>query len=451
MRKLIPLLTLLIFIPLLISSYNFFSSKLVISFYDEEQWIGMSAFLQPYLERNFSTKVWDTYYTIDEPTLMYFTYGLWLYPKYLKEKTINNNLDYNKYLILHGFYHLRHIDEYRNFQDSLGNQFVTLKVADFGFPEELVGRYGKGILKNIEIIQYSRILNTLFLTFTVTLLFQFIRKNKGYFTALIFSFFYAFNYLILTVCLPANADALFLFLFNLSLITLFKYLESQKLKYLILFSVFTGLLFSTKLNGLMIYFLYVILAIIFWFSTKDDNKTFFIKLFKIFLPLPILIPVFIILNPYTYPSPLLNLQAMFFHRVEAAAYQSIMFPDVALSTLGQRIVFITETFLNNHLFIEFNMTPIYKAITILMFMVGILYEIKQIFQSNKFSKFMFISFVVIFLITLSYIQLAWTRYLIQLTLFVIYYQSIGIITSLNLIKKGLSKLIILTKPSLLNR
>lgn len=440
MKKILSIFLLIITITVLVLSYKNFSSKLIITYYDEEEWIGKSCFLQSYLEGNFSPYVWDTYFTIDHPDLMPFSYGLWLYPKYLQEKASDKNLDFNKYLINHGFNYCSHIYKYRQYRDSLQKSFVTLKVAEGGFPWELINKYGYGIEKNIEIVQYSRLLNILLLTISIITLFIFINKNRGYLLALIFSFLYAFNYLILSICLPANGDTLLLLLFNLALIVLFKYLYGgQKYKVLLLFSILTGLCFSTKLNGIMLYFIFVVQFLALSSIKISKNNNFYATLFRLFLPLLISISIFILLNPYTYQSPLLNIQKMFNHRVEAVAYQSVVFPNVRLSNYSSRLLFVANTFFNNHLFIDVYVTFVYKLFGVIFFAMGFVNELVQIKKKNTFSKYLLIFFILTFVFTVAYLQISWERYLLFLILFVIYYQSVGIVVFYGKIKLLIKK------------
>lgn len=446
MKRYLNLLLLIIAVPLLILSYKYFSSKIVISYYDEEEWIGKSCFLQPYLEHNFTPLVWDTYYTIDHPILMPLSYGLWLYPKYLQESALDSSLDFNKYLINHGFNYCDHIYKYKRYRDSLQKSFVTLGVAEGGFPGELINKHGYEIEKNIEVIQYSRMLNILLLTISVITLFNFVKKNRGYLLAFVFSFLYAFNYLILTICLPANADALLLLLFNLTSIILFKYLyEGQKNKTLLLFSILTGLTFSTKLNGIILYFIFVF-QYFFVLSAKNFKEFHFYKtLLKLYLPVLISIILFILLNPYTYTSPLLNIQKMFNHRVEAVAYQSVMFKDLTLNTLTSRLMYIGTTFFNNSLFIDITWTFLYKVLGIVFFAIGFIGEFIRIKRGNNFSRYMFLSFVMVFVFTIAYLQISWERYLLFLILFIIYYQAGGIVFCYEIIRSQLSKVYIYSK------
>jgi hypothetical protein len=424
-------------IALLIPSYQFFSSKIPMSDDDEEGWISDSYFTQFYINGDFRPDVWNNTTAMNQPMLAQFAFGLWLYPKYLSQKQVEPNLDYTKFLIEHGFDDVDGgLPEYASFKNSIQGEFTTLRGNGAGFPDELVAKLGKNILKTTELIQSVRILNSLLLASSVVLLFTLFYKPKRLLFSLIFTFAYAYNSLILNWGLMAHSEALFLLLFNCSIYFLYKYFfQSDTTKNLLFFSVFMGLCFSTKLNGIMLYFVFLILTLVMpGFGNKNRPCGFL----RIILPIIISLAIFTILNPYTYSSPILNTFNMFVLREETARWQMIAFPYVALPGLVSRVGFIANSFANNFFFLSGEMTSnyFYKIIIAVLFFTGVFFEIRNIIKKDKFSLFIFSAFVITFAVTASYLQLAWPRYLIQLVLFFVYYE----ITGLLVLSRGVKRI-----------
>lgn len=254
--------------------------------------------------------------------------------------------------------------------------------------------------------------------------------------SLTFTLFYAYNNLIVSNGLLAHSEALFLLLFNLSLIHLYKYIhESYSLWRLLIFSVIAGLCFSTKLNGIMLYILYLFQTLLPGSSLNGTN--ILTKTVRLILPLAIPLIIFTILNPYTHPSPLQNIQNMFNFREETVLYQFENHPDIALPNIGNRIAFTINSFTKSGLFMNQDVPWIntYQLIIFVLIITGIVIEIKRVMADNKFSKFMLSAYITSLVITISYLQLAWERYLIHLILFFVYYEVIGLLFYLVTIKK----------------
>ena len=142
---------------------------------------------------------------------------------------------------------------------------------------------------------------------------------------------------------------------------------------------------------------------------------------------------------------------MFRHRLKSADIQSIQFPNDYLPTPISRLNQIYVNFFNSDYYTNtFNnlyFTPLitkhslanYPALLIFIFSNGIFSELYYAFKGSKKSVILLLVFTCI-LITMSfYLKLNWERYYIQLVLFIVLYQTIGVIFLYNLCKKFLIK------------
>lgn len=425
-------------------SYRYFSKNLAISYYDEEEWVGGSYFFQFYINGNFDKNIWDTVSSKDQPMLTKFLFGAWLYPKYLNAKRNDNNLDYSKFLISRGFNFVDGLRSYAFYVKSLGNEFVTLQTGDAGFSNDLIRKYGNGIQKNIDLILYVRILNTMLLTAAVVVLTFFLKRQRGAVFALGFLFLYGFNTLIVDSGLRAHSEALFLLFFNSSMISMFIYfLTGEKLRYLIIFSILLGLCFSTKLNGILLYFVYLTLFIPNLISNHLKSG-FLAWMAKIVMPFFIAVTIFIVLNPYVFSDPLNKIRDMFKHRQNVVTSQMSLFPDDALLNIKDRFLQIPRVFYSNESILRYNNVKFdigqkrFGLVLFTLFAIGIYSEARKAKRGNKFSFMVLVTFFLVFLITGSYLQLTWERYLVHLVFFFIYYQLSGFIFCLEKVKKDYS-------------
>lgn len=431
-NKIISILFSFLTVIALFLFYRHFSDNLAISYYDEEWWIRDSYFFQFYTERNFDRNIWDSASSKDQPMLTRFVFGAWLYPEYLKAKQNDDTLNYSKFLISNGFYFTVRSPQNTTFIKSPSNSFITLPIGSSGFPDDLVKIYGEGINNNIHLIQKVRELTLLLLIVAVIVPAFFIKKQKGLLFALTFLFFYAFNTLIVGSGLMAQTEALFLLTFNSSLIFMFMYyLDNKKFKYLLIFSVMAGLCFSTKLNGIMLLFILIALEVKRLIFSKR-NKYVVKALKNIAVAFLITVSIFTLLNPFVYSNPIGRILEMFNHRQGVVNIQMRIFPEYAINKIGDRYLYIAQSFFGNKHILEFNNIKfnstinILRPILLIMFILGIYLEIKRAKNGNKFSNFILITFLVVVLTTGAYLQLSWNRYLIHLVLFFIYYQIVGL-------------------------
>jgi len=425
----IPIILLIIFIYL----YSIFSKKIPVSYRDEMMWVGRSYFFDLYIKGDFDNPIWQSRYAYEQPKLAEYVYGAWLYPKYLKEKLQQNDphFDYIKFLFRNGFY-MTH-GYYQN----------NYKIIDFdetfiGFHEDYLRKYGTDSINTVNTVYYARIINFFLLALAAVIFYYVVYLYKNFIVALLMVFFYSFNPLFIDSGLKAHSEALFVLLFNSSLFVLTLYfVKKRSLKYLIIFSILAGLCMSTKLNGIMLIFIYFVIN---FFSSRN--------IFHIFLSFLFSILIFIVLNPFTYSNPIIKIPQMFEKRMEAATVQSKQFPSNYLPTPASRLNRIYSNFFssnyyaceyNNIYFLSFFSK--YPPILLILFLCGIFSEIYLAAKSNKKSLILLIIFLCILTTMSFYLKLNWDRYYIQLIFFVVFYQYIGLAFLFDRIKKSLIKIL----------
>jgi len=399
---------------ILVFYYNSCLKTLSVSFYDEFLWTGRSYFFEYYIKGDFKNKIWQSYESYDQPKLTEYAYGAWLYPTYLKEKRNEKSLDYKNFLIKNGF----------------GN------VDDRGYNslEEYFAKNNIDGTKAIKIINKARLLNVFLLAGSVVLVYLLILQNMNAVTGIIFSGCYGLNYLIINTCLKAHSEALFLFTFNAAFLFMNLYFKKKKNIYLILFSIFTGLCVSTKLNGIMLMIIFMILNIII-FGVIQKNKIKNI-LFKSILSLSICMAVFWILNPFVYSHPFKNTVYLFDWRMKTATtVQSNLSKENYLPNNLLRIKKIFENFYFSKQTTNFNgvkiinkldLPKIYGITLFILFIFGLVYCLKMAWRKNTAAIIMCGSFFIILLMMSYYLILDWPRYYVQLVLFFAIFQLLGL-------------------------
>lgn len=147
-------------------------------------------------------------------------------------------------------------------------------------------------------------------------------------------------------------DVILIFLSILHLlITLFftnkkDFKESRKLKvqFLIMIGILDGVILSTKLNGIFIIFTFFV-TILFLSKClffKKVSSLLFLCIYSL-----ITFSTFILLNPYLYQHPLLNTFKMFQYRQEVTERQQMLFPELSLDTVVERIHMTYEQVFSN--------------------------------------------------------------------------------------------------------
>ena len=215
---LIPLVIFLIFIFF----YLLVQKNITVSYYDEMIWTGRSYFFDFFIRKDFKNNIWKPPESSDQPKLGEYLYGAWLYKDYLIDRINNPELDYSKFLIKNGLYN-QNLSETSQFQET-----------DDGTSNYYLQKYGVESLKTINFIYKARKINVFLLAGAViTGYYIFVVLNGNVVPALIFSFMYGLNNLLINTSLKAHSEALFILLFNLSLLNMLLYfIKKNQHKYL---------------------------------------------------------------------------------------------------------------------------------------------------------------------------------------------------------------------------
>lgn len=312
-----------------------------------------------YDERWWVRDSWTLVSNSDQPMLLKYIFKLWLYPKYSK---------------------------------------VDMPILD-------------------NMVIDTRVLSHMVLSIHVLFVSLFLLRYKGFIFSTLFLLLYAWNRTILDSALLAQSESIFLFLFTVSTVFVLKYfLDDHKNRDLIIFSVATGLAFSTKLNGILPYILFLVI-----YNIKLLDKNFKLKLstpITLFSPIIIIAFIFVALNPFVQNNPVFKTMEMFSHRQQTVLWQMNNFKEYALPNLGDRYTRVsTNLFEHNG-----SLTWVY----VLLFLIGLASTLHKSAKGDKFSKLMMITFLFMFITTGIYYQLNWPRYLIHLIMFVVYYQIEGL-------------------------
>ena len=415
-------------------SYASFSKEIPISYWDEMLWVGHSYFFDFFIKGDFSNPIWQSEASYDQPKLAEFSFGAWLYPHYFLDKQKSNeaDFDYMKFLISRGLYLTDepYADAYRIYHQLHNSETVNLVKTDNGFPDEYVARYGTNVLKTIHTIYQARIINFVYMALAVVMMFYIVYIRMGIRWAVIFSFLYGYNSLLIHTGIKAHSEALFVFLFNASLLSLLLYfLSKRKIFYLFCFSVLVGLCTSTKLNGsvLVICFFIINIFYLLFFDTKEKMIGFFHS----FIPVIVVLNIFILLNPYTYADPVGRIRYEYEKRMETSRYYAQIFPDVSLPSAASRFAKFFSNFyitkdagLYNAIYM-LNI-PGYSWIAFVLFLVGIFCEAFMTYKRKKVSFLIIFSFFISFGALCNYLLLNWPRYYVHMVVFIILFEGFGL-------------------------
>ena len=247
---LIPLFIFIIFFTF----YNNVYKKISILYWDEDGWLGRGYFFELLIKGDFNNQLWDTPLAFNQPKLTEYMYGAAIYPTYLKykEKLSKKNIDYAQFFIDHNFYQVDG-EKYEKYKEN-NYQFIDWekgKFVDFdASASQLVNKYGQNFQKTIDLIFTARKINVYLLSLNVVIVYYISVFCFGLFPSLLISLLFGSNNFIIEACLKAHSEGLFLFLFNLDLLILILTVKKNRL-FSILFAIVTGLLWQTKINGVM--------------------------------------------------------------------------------------------------------------------------------------------------------------------------------------------------------
>ncbi len=438
-----------LFFLVLVYSYGYFNKLLPVSYWDEVYWVDRSNFFVYFINGDFGNEVWKNYKSFDQPKLAEYAFGAWLYPIYLLNKAKDSKpIDYNQFLIKNGFYFIQEDYDSAPLEYKSIYNFVKYDGAMIGYLEDWVAKYGIESRKTVNLILYARILNVFLLSGAVIIAYFLALKFKGFIFSIIFSILYGYNSLIIETGLKAYSEALFLLTFNASLYFMVLYFEKNRnILYLILFSLFSSLCMSTKLNGsfMFIIFTFVNTLILILFKEKKVSNILW-NIFSLFLGLVI----FVGLNPFTYSNPFKNIKYMFEHRNSTAIYERIYNPEASIER-GKSIKKIFENFYFSgytkifngiKIFNRLNLIKNYGVYLFLLFLLGMIYTIKLVLQKYVMAIIIITSFLIILLFMNYYLILDWMRYYVHLSFFFTLFQLSGLFFLLKYILKYMKYIMI---------
>lgn len=433
------------------SNYLRFIPHLAITYWDEYPRIGESYFFELFIKRDFSNPLWFSYYGYDQPKLISYIFGAILFPEYLSYSREKENYDFVKFLIDHNFYRAQGF--YQNYISNNPN-YTEWTVGEYGRSSWIKGergnadyylkKYGESFNKVIKLIYKVRALNSFILAFCVVVTYFISAFLQGRNFAILATVLYGFNGLVIRTSLLAQQEAVLILLFNLGVGLLLIIFSKQKysLKLLISYALISALCAQTKLNGILLIIIFNYLFILLLISLINEQRKrhsliyYINNISKIFLVNLSFFIIFVALNPYLYKSPINNTLNMYNHRKLTAQAQTVLFPGSALPSYQSRFFAIYDNFLghrinsfNNLVFLGTN-----QGVTLpwlwAFFLIGLI-KCVYVFLKKR-SEFlngngvMLISFILVQVVMIGYLELNWDRYFVQLAIFFIYFQTLGL-------------------------
>lgn len=388
------------------------------------------------MQRKFDSSLWFDVNAYDHPKLAEYIYGLILYPHYLKSKKIFNQKEYSytHFLIDHNFYKIYsyQYEQYKNKINFIEWGKKPWEVMDVS-PDYLIKKFGQGIKKTVYLIFIARKVNVYILTLNVLVVYflSFVLSNSML-IAFLTSLFFGTNTLIVTASLRAQSDGLFLFLFNLCLLFLVLFFKNKKHSFKIglLFFFFAALLNATKINGIMLVFIFYFIAFLMlverWvFKNIIEFQILETLIFGSFL----FLLVFICHHPLLIRQPIKGTVLLYKHRQETALHQArYELPETALWSFKERMMAIYNNFFSgNGVKIFNNYYPLHRLINkypyffskffLISFISGFFLFIKE---KRKEHWYFIISFILTITFMGFYLLLDWDRYYIELNFYVIF-------------------------------
>jgi hypothetical protein len=431
-------------------AYSTYYKTIQISYWDEVLWIGHSSIFESFIKRDFKNPVWQTVESFDQPKLTEYAYGAWLYPGYLKtKKSVEGEYSYVQYLVDNGFYMSS------RFQDEkyLKRNVFELDTSMIGSPYDWIKRYGPMAEKLVKMILHTRVINVFFLSGAVVFGYFMALEFGGIFYAVLFTFLYGFNTLLIDTTLKAHTEGLFVLLFNGSLLFMAYYFKKgRRLSSLIAFSIMTGLCASTKLNGFMLIPVFFVVNIIITLMYGIEKKG---HLFHNLYPVLISLLVFIALNPFTYSNPLNNIKYMLEWRKlishRQANYYSIKIKpgiDIIKNILNNFYIPPESKYYNGHKLLQKTWPFVYFGSSLVFFYAfGISNLLIQFFKKNVIAIVIISSFLVSQLFMSWYLILDWPRYYVHMVYFFVFIQFVGIVYIFKLLSTTITRIFEKIRPT----
>jgi hypothetical protein len=204
----------------------------------------------------------------------------------------------------------------------------------------------------------------------------------------------------------------------------------QPLILLAMLSILAGLAGTVKLNGFVLITTGVAVCVLIYLSSRgivsrDARVKFVIRSSVLLIFIAILI--FIIVNPYLYPNPLIRIAVMTKFRSIEMSNQVRLLPEYAIIGFGSWLQVVPKHIFQDYLALHFNYAWIINSI---FFGLGISYFIRYgmlLRQKNLSPFFHLILFVVfgVMAVPALFSPLNWERYYLFPVIFVTLWVSIG--------------------------
>lgn len=221
--------------------------------------------------------------------------------------------------------------------------------------------------------------------------------------------------------LKAHSEALFIFLFIFSLFLIGRYLESRKSYLFVLSSISIGLTASTKLNGIILYPVFLICLYMFEVLKKTRNSI--IKLIKkIILSGVLIIATFVVLNPYTHKNPIVKIIEMYSYRLDLLQKQQ-QFSDIALFAVTDRIAVIYNTLF---VYTSYSNSTLIGVFLFCFSVLGFIINLQSAVKKDVLAIVVFVTSTVSFLLVIFLLKIDWPRYYVTLMIFEVYDFVLGV-------------------------
>jgi hypothetical protein len=404
-------------------------------------WVATSYHFDYFIRHDLSPEIWNDIGAYDHPKLAQYSYGMLLYSNYIKEKNKDRekSLTYTQYLVSQGvFIEWKAFLDQARYREKLGADIAHFKRIDSGDKNYFIQSYGNQSEKTFDFIQHARYINVLYMTASVIIVF-FI--SKFFFSPQIsfgLTLWYAYNNLFIQSGIVAHSEALFILLFLSSLYMMFLYIMRHDMKFFILSSVFAGLCMSTKLNGSMLLGICIPAASCVHYL-QHGMRTIKTSIAHAIIFFLIMSTTFVILNPYVYQNPIKKTLEMFHNRKQVTRNQIHEEPHIYIpptktfSTMIQRF-FTPENATYMNAPYKFSGLGNYANILAIFFVIGIIRQLYLAKQKHMASIIMLCYFLATITTTSLYLNINWERYFVHLLLFVLFYQTLGVISTWEIIQ-----------------
>jgi len=392
--------------------FIYFNTSQSLSYFtDEYEWVGRSYFFDLVINKDFDNRLFESVFSYDQPKLVYYIYGAVLYPGYIKVKNSKPDLTFEKYLHIYDLY------------QDISIKTISLKRIGYNFSEiNSVNKNGvcdKLLCKSTIFIDKARFVNVFILTaasFIVFYLYKIFFDNR--LISVIATFLWGTNLVIMRWSLLAQAEAIFLFLFNLGILFIYLIFYKNKKKpiYYLAFGLIAALCFSTKIHGFLLIIFFI--AIYFFGLYVGTNKKKIAKklqpeLKKFVLVMLVFSVTTIALNPYLWKNPVQRLGHLYSYRFNRALFHQKIFPQSALTDAQARMMAATK-----HLLLDsdqqdysrnYYLGGVPAMIRVILFIAGLITIILSSLKEKKFAYFLIITSILMMFVTF-YLLVDWDRY-----------------------------------------